>query len=69
MDRLLKGESLDFLSLDSIDILLYFDALITNIIKIADKVIFKIKYLKDDFFKHFFRVSRGKSCIPKQGSA
>lgn len=38
----------------SIGTLLYFDALITNMImKITDKIIFKVKYLKTIFFTFF----------------
>jgi len=45
--------------------ILYFDALITNmIIKIANKIIFK--YLKNDFF-YIFRVLCEKLCASKQG--
>jgi len=51
----------------SLDILLYFDALITHMIKkIVDNVIFKVKYLKTDFFLPFSSVSRAP--LSKGGS-
>ena len=50
---------------------MYFDILITNMIEIADKIIFKIIYIKTDFyiFFHVFRVEVGQvvsKCVSKQ---